>query len=206
MCGLAVALDYLGDRWTLLIVRELLVEPRTFSQLQSVLRGCSPNLLVDRLKDMSANGLILQKARSTSTRMPYQLTELGRSLRGPVESLIRWGGRLIPGQRGLKDRYPHWMEVAIPALLRPKIKANERFRIQFQIDKYVFAVISDGVHLDVIKGETEQPDLILNLSYQRTLAVLSGYVSLKSLASDEITSTKYNSKAKAVKRLQEILS
>jgi hypothetical protein len=120
-----------------------------------------------------------------------------------VESLIRWGGRLIPAQRGLKDKQPRWLEVAVPALLRPKL--NEKFRIQFQIEDYSFAVVSDGSHLDVIKGKTERPDLILNLNYQQTLAVLSGYVPPKSLTSDEITSTKYTSKTEAIKKLQEIL-
>jgi hypothetical protein len=66
-------------------------------------------------------------------------------------------------------------------------------------------VVSDGSHLDVIKGKTERPDLILNLNYQQTLAVLSGYVPPKSLTSDELTSTKYTSKTEAIKKLQEIL-
>jgi DNA-binding HxlR family transcriptional regulator len=109
MCGLAVTLDYLGDRWTLLIVRELLVEPRTFSQLQNALRGCSPSLLVDRLKDMRAKRLVMREVGRSSARGPYQLTDLGHTLREPVESLIRWGGRLIPAQRGLKDKQPRWL-------------------------------------------------------------------------------------------------
>jgi DNA-binding HxlR family transcriptional regulator len=129
MCGLAVALDYIGDRWTLLIVRELLVSARSFSEIQGCLSGCSPNLLVSRLREMIQSGLVCQIKKGSNRRGHYQLTELGVSLKETVESLVIWGGRQIPKQKGIKERRPHWLEVAVPALVRPKLKRGSRFKL-----------------------------------------------------------------------------
>ena len=84
-CGLARALDLIGERWTLLAVRELLTGPKRFSQLMSGLDGISTNLLTARLKAMESTGLIEKRGRS------YQLTELGWGLEKVVFSLAQWG-------------------------------------------------------------------------------------------------------------------
>lgn len=206
MCGLAVALDYLGDRWTLLIVRELLVSRRSFSEIQGCLSGCSPNLLVSRLKEMIQSGLILQSASGSKKRGLYQLTEKGLSLREAVESLVRWGGHSIPKRRGLREKRPHWLEVAVPALLRPKLRVETRFKIQFLIDGHDFAVVANDLELDVIRGRSENSEITLNLSYEKLLAVMSGYLPVRSLTQDEISSKKHPTKTAATHRLQEILA
>ena len=206
MCGLAVAVDCVGDRWTLLIVRELLIQPRTFSELQLYLPGCSPNLLVSRLKEMIGRGMVCQKEEGHKKRGFYQLTRAGLSLREVVESLVRWGGELIPKQRGLSERSPHWLEVAVPAILRPKLNLGSRYKIQFLIDDHEFAVSANNYDLDVIRGKSENPDITLNVSYEKLLAMMSGYLPLKSLTQNEIESKQYPAKAAALKKLQEILS
>ncbi|MDZ4677363.1 MAG: helix-turn-helix domain-containing protein [Oligoflexia bacterium] len=206
MCGLAVAIDYLGDRWTLLIVRELLITPRSFSELQGCLPGCSPNLLVSRLKEMTRNGLVDQRSEDSKKRGLYQLTELGHTLREPVESLVRWGGNLIPIQKSLRDKRPHWLEVAIPALLRPKLKIGSRYKIQFLVDEYEFAIFANDLELDIIRGKAENPEISLKMPYEKLLGLVSGYIPAKALASDEVSSKKYPTKMTAVQRLQEVLA
>lgn len=206
MCGLAVALDQIGDRWTLLIVRELLVAPRTFSELQFYLPGCSPNLLVGRLKEMAQRGLVCQQEESTKKGGLYQLTDMGLSLREVVESLVRWGGEFIPKQRGLSEKKPHWLEVAVPALLRPKLKLGTRYKLQFSIAEHEFAVSANDLDLDVIRGKSENPDITLSVPYEKLLAVMSGYLSLKSLAQNEVTSKKYSTRTETLQKLQEILT
>lgn len=206
MCGLAVALDYVGDRWTLLVVRELLVSPRTFSQIQNCLPGCSPNLLASRLKEMSKNRLIEQRSESSSPRELYHLTKLGWDLHEAVESLIRWGGNFIPQKKHLSEMRPHWLEIAVPALLRPKLKKGVNYKIQFIVEGHAFAVSAHHRDLDVIKNTTENADCTLNLPYQKLLALLSGMLSPKTLTTREIISTKFPNKSAAVKWLQNLLN
>ncbi|MEZ5341201.1 MAG: helix-turn-helix domain-containing protein [Acidimicrobiales bacterium] len=82
---MATALDLVGDRWTLLIIRDLLVSDRRFSQLRSELVGISPTLLSTRLRDLIADGLV------TQTGNRYSLTERGRGLHEVISALGRWG-------------------------------------------------------------------------------------------------------------------
>jgi len=94
-CPVARTLDLIGDRWTILILRDLLLEgPRRFQDLQESLRGVAPNTLSARLKDMEARGLIARRPYSDHPpRLEYHLTNKGRSL-GPVLKALRdWGRR-----------------------------------------------------------------------------------------------------------------
>lgn len=207
MCGLAVALDYIGDRWTLLIVRELLISPRGFSQLQDTLTGCSPNLLVGRLKDMIQSGLIQHRSEvsSKSKKDLYFLTDLGFTLKESVESLVRWGGALIPKQKHMNEKKPHWLEIAIPALLRPKLREGLRYKIQFLVDDYSFALYAYDFDLNIIKNTSEDYDCVLNLPYEKLLALMSGTLSPKSLNTKEISSKKFTSRVNAIRWLQKVL-
>ena len=86
LCGLALALDQVGDRWKLLIVRDLILGPQRFGELKASLRGITPNLLAARLKDLTAAEVIeKQDPRG------YALTERGRELVPAVFALSRWG-------------------------------------------------------------------------------------------------------------------
>src|SRR5436305_5264922 len=91
-CGLAAALDMLGERWTLLIVRELLVRPCRYRDLLANLPGIGTNLLAERLKFLTDNGIVQQRdVGGRSKRQVYELTNAGQALRPVVLSLARWG-------------------------------------------------------------------------------------------------------------------
>jgi DNA-binding HxlR family transcriptional regulator len=95
-CSLARALDRLGERWTLLIVRNLLLGPRRYSDLLSELPGITTNLLAERLKGMHSSGLVARRTLSGSDRSTvYELTELGAALEPAIMELGRWGGRYM---------------------------------------------------------------------------------------------------------------
>ncbi|MFI5914187.1 winged helix-turn-helix transcriptional regulator [Dactylosporangium sp. NPDC051541] len=85
-CGVARALDVVGERWALLVVRELLLTPQRFSELRQALPGVSSNLLADRLRELEHNGVI-RRAPSDG----YELTERGRALEPIVRALGDWG-------------------------------------------------------------------------------------------------------------------
>jgi DNA-binding HxlR family transcriptional regulator len=92
-CPVARTLDLIGERWTILILRDLLLQgPRRYQDFQESLAGVAPNTLSARLKDMEANGLIERKLYSEHPpRLEYHLTDRGKSL-GPVLKALRaWG-------------------------------------------------------------------------------------------------------------------
>lgn len=115
-CALARSLDVVGDRWTLLIARELLPGPMRYTELKTSLEGIATNLLSERLKTMEANGIVERRLERTS--VVYALTPWGVGLREPMEALGRWGAPLlVPGQ-GDDNFRPRWLTLALPALLR----------------------------------------------------------------------------------------
>jgi DNA-binding HxlR family transcriptional regulator len=93
-CGLARALDRVGERWTLLIVRNLLLGPRRYSDLLRELPGITTNLLAKRLKELEGLG-ILQRDSGPGRAEAYALTELGEALEPAVMELARWGGHFM---------------------------------------------------------------------------------------------------------------
>ena len=97
-CAVARSLDLVGDRWVLLIVRELLSQgPCRFTDLRDGLPGIATNLLASRLKDMEENGLIARvDAPPPIATGLYQLTERGRGLRPVIEALVEWGLPTMP--------------------------------------------------------------------------------------------------------------
>src|SRR5579883_413738 len=91
-CPIARTLELLGDKWTLLIVRELLRGKRRFKDIETGLRGIPPNLLSDRLKVLEqANLVTRQYFRELPPRVEYSLTDKGASLQGVLESIASWG-------------------------------------------------------------------------------------------------------------------
>lgn len=117
-CGLARALDHVGDRWTLLIVRELLIGDAAFRDLEAALPGISPNLLVDRLRGLEADGLVERTpapARSKAVR--YRITDFGRTIEPAVIALIRWGAAFMAAGPGDDRADPRWAPLALRSLL-----------------------------------------------------------------------------------------
>jgi DNA-binding HxlR family transcriptional regulator len=116
-CGLARALDVVGNRWSLLVVRELLSGPARYSQLQAGLPGISTNLLTDRLRELEEAGVVQRQLDSDSNGVAYALTAWGYELRNSVAALVNWSTPLmISGPKG--DSFqPHWLVVALESLL-----------------------------------------------------------------------------------------
>jgi DNA-binding HxlR family transcriptional regulator len=124
-CALARGLDVVGDRWTLLVVRELLLGARSFRQLQDGLAGISPNLLTDRLQVLQEEGLVARNnAPARSKSVVYTLTDLGGSLEGLVFEFIRWGARWMATGPGTDRVEPQWSVLALRALLEDRYPGN----------------------------------------------------------------------------------
>src|SRR5437867_7341077 len=96
-CGLAKALDVIGDRWSLLIVRELLLRGACrYTDLRDGLPGIATNLLADRLRDLEAKGIVRREAAPPPIATTlFQLTPRGEQLRPVLVELVRWGAPLM---------------------------------------------------------------------------------------------------------------
>lgn len=121
-CALARALDHVGDRWSLLIVRELLLRSAGYGELQTALEGIPTNLLADRLRTMCEDGIVeRQPSDGDRRRVTYRLTPLGLGLGPVVDALIVWGGHWMSPGPG-DDRFdPRWAGLALRALLAERL-------------------------------------------------------------------------------------
>src|SRR6478609_1913478 len=116
LCGLARALDVLGERWTLLLIRELSRGPKRFRDLLTNLPGIGTNLLTARLKSLESDGVI----RRTLLPPPagvhvYELTARGRALEQPLQQLALWGFDLLPDDPGTATARAAWAAASMRA-------------------------------------------------------------------------------------------
>jgi len=160
-CGLAYALDVVGERWTLLIIRELLLRPRRYHELLSALPGIGTNLLADRLAFLTEAGLIepIEPGRRTGG---YALTELGRSLHESILGLARFGlivGANQPHRPSMAVR-PAWAALAIEAMIDSSRASDIDEVYQFDVDGEVFHVSVVGGHASTHAGPAENPTLV----------------------------------------------
>lgn len=124
-CGLARSLEVVGDRWNLLIVRELLISPARYRDLQTGLPGIATNLLADRLRHLEATGVVERRLAGESNAVEYALTAWGAELRTPIEGLLRWSLPLmVSGPKDSDTFRPTWLALAIPALLDSRATAR----------------------------------------------------------------------------------
>jgi DNA-binding HxlR family transcriptional regulator len=116
-CALARSLDILGDRWTLLIIRELFARDGRYSDLRDGLPGIATNLLADRLRQLEASGLIESyQAPALIRSTVYRLTPRGRELGPILRSLVVWGLPLLDTEQGEDAFRPQWLMLALRIL------------------------------------------------------------------------------------------
>lgn len=147
-CPLARTLDVLGERWTLLIVRELLSGPKRFKDLKDALIGVGTNLLSNRLKEMERNGLVARgKLPPPGVAAVYELTEHGRKLDETLLALIRWGTPLLAEPKKPSEYFmPHWLLHGMLSAFHSDQAAGVSETYEFHVDHEVF-------HLRVHNGQ-----------------------------------------------------
>ena len=176
-CGLARSLDRVGDRWALLVVRELLLGDRTFRDLQAALDGISPSLLTQRLNELGAHGLIERnEAPRRSKGVEYRLTDAGRALEPVIIELIRWGSRWMldgPGDDRVDER---WAPLALRALLEGR--PSPRGRIHLDVDGVEVTIAGSMRGRRVTPGHEGRPDATVTAPLPAILAVAADVVPL----------------------------
>lgn len=167
-CPIAAALDVIGERWSLLIIRELSVGSRRFSDIRKALPGLSPNLLVERLKDLEASDVISRNQNElTSSRCTYSLTEKGSELLPMLQFLSNWGEQFMPTDDANTQVSP---VSAIRATLlngiNYKFLPPEGIRISLIIDGMKFKMYARGPVPILKSGLDPKADVHLKISAQ----------------------------------------
>ncbi|MBP2524220.1 MULTISPECIES: winged helix-turn-helix transcriptional regulator [unclassified Rhodococcus (in: high G+C Gram-positive bacteria)] len=172
-CGLARALDVVGNRWSLLIVRELLGGPARYGKLQAGLPGISTNLLAERLRELEQSGVVQRQLDTDSNSVAYTLTAWGRELRGAVTELVNWSTPLmIAGPHG--DSFqPHWLVVALESLMEGK-RTEVPASIGFEVYGMNLAVRVDETGARVALEVDGQPETVLRAEPMVVLGLASG--------------------------------
>ena len=174
-CPIAAALDVLGDRWTLLIMRELTMGERRFTDLRAALPGIAPNLLADRLRQLQADELVEQRELPPpAARTVYAATDAGREVVPVLRSLARFGaGRLDPP--GADDEVlPHMAVYAMVSPYHVPEAPGERFHARLLVDGRTFDVLTDGPRLSLRRRPDETPDTEIEISARDLVAARQG--------------------------------
>jgi len=171
-CGVARALDVVGERWALLIVRELVLGPKRFSDLRGGLPRVAPDVLSQRLRELEGAGVL----RRTTLPPPsgarvYELTEWGQELEPLVIGLGRWGSR-APFPGGDADLGTDAFVIALKTLFDPAAAGglDATFELRLGDDRFRLAV-RDGV-LSAARGAAEAPDVVIEADSGELAAVL----------------------------------
>ena len=154
-CPIAHALDLVGERWSLLVVRELLhAGPLRYSDLHGRLEGCGTNILAARLKALEQGGVVRRRRLDPpAASWVYELTEYGEGLREVLHVLAHWGARSIGPPSVSGDVQPGWLPGALRIALPSSVVGSIEFRIGDEL-----ASIADG---RVVEGAIDQPDAIV---------------------------------------------
>jgi DNA-binding HxlR family transcriptional regulator len=162
-CGLARSLDVVGDRWTLLIVRELLIRgPCRYTDLRAGLPGIPTNLLADRLRDMEQAGLLRRDtSRPPAPAATYTLTARGEALEPVVAALGRWAAPLLDAPAKDDVFLPHWL--VLPARLyltdRAPRKPPVRVEVRDQDERVTLEAANGSVTARI--GPADEPDAVI---------------------------------------------
>jgi len=178
-CAVARALDVVGERWTLLLVRELLTGPKRFKDLLDGLSGIGTTLLAARLKDLEGNGIL----RRTTLPPPagskvYELTDLGRSLEPLVMALSRWGLKLLDAPRPVEESRPAWAMVALRSSLELEAVPAHKEIYEFRVDGELFHVQVERDEAEVRQGPAADSDLIIRGDTETLLSIAAGRLTL----------------------------
>ncbi len=174
LCPIARALDIVGDRWSLLILRELHAGPARFSDLQTGLPGLAANLLTTRLNDLSADGLIEREV--PGRRSAYRLTERGTATRAILLELAIFGARL-PRVADPPDRAPHrHLAVALAAAAERALPPGLTLRAEILLDGQAFGFAAAAGKVSMTLGAPVDPPVRYATQYASLLPVIAGEI------------------------------
>src|SRR5680860_45302 len=173
--GIPRALDRVGERWALMIVRELLLGPKRFTDLRTGLPNVSPDVLAQRLRELDESGVVQRrKLPPPAASQVYELTEWGFELEPVVLALGRWGARAPepPDNAGMSfDAHI----LSLMTLFDPELAEGFDASLELRLEEHRFrAEVADG-ELEVVRGDAIAPDVTIETGPGTLIALVHGH-------------------------------
>jgi DNA-binding HxlR family transcriptional regulator len=169
-CSVASALDRIGERWSLLIVRELSLGPLRFSDLARGVGGAPTDVLTRRLRDLEADGIVRRRELDPPvSAVVYELTELGHGLEQPLFELGRWGLNFfrLEDVDGIESS---WLPNSLRVILQPPADAS--LTVQLRCEGHSFRLRIAAGKISMERGEVPDPDLTFTGSPRGVIGLL----------------------------------
>jgi DNA-binding HxlR family transcriptional regulator len=193
-CGLARALDLVGERWALLVVRELTLGGKRFTDLREGLPGIGTNVLATRLRELQVDGIVRKlRLLPPADTTVYMLTDLGVGLVPAMLSLGRWGAQTMGPRDPEQEMHSNWLAVAMQAFFQP---AGVDGTLELNLVDGPFRVAIDGDRIDIGPGHAPDADLRMTVDDEALLGYLRG----------EAPAPKSEGDQKLLRRLPEIFA
>lgn len=188
LCALARAAEIIGERWTLLIVRELLLGPRRFTDVRERLDGVSASVLSARLLRLEEAGLIARRfLEPPAASTVYELTAAGRALQPAVFELLKWGARLLLPARPRDRVEADWLRLALTACARAGPSPERSFLLRLRRERKELVLRVAGGPGGTVVAESAEPAEVTILTEPRTLlALMSGVLDPRAAVRDGV--------------------
>jgi DNA-binding HxlR family transcriptional regulator len=174
-CGVARALDLVGERWALLVVRELLLGPKRFTDLLDGLPGVSTNVLATRLRSLQRAGVVERRLLPPpAASSVYELTAYGRALEPAVAALGRWGAGSLGAREPGQLLRSHWLALALKAFFDGEQAAGLTRAYEVRLREGTFRLLVTGGELEIASAPDGKADLVLEADDDVLVGVLAG--------------------------------
>jgi DNA-binding HxlR family transcriptional regulator len=179
-CALARALDVVGDRWTLLIVRELLIRGECrYTDLQYGLPGIATNLLADRLRQLEDAGIVAREAAPPPVATTlFRLTPRGQGLKSVLEALGRWGRPLLEEPLADAEFRSHWLVLPLQLLLTDNAPEKPPVTIEVRTGDQPLVIETADGEVRAYPGEAANPDATIIGPFSLVVGLLEGELDL----------------------------
>ncbi|MDX6692397.1 MAG: hypothetical protein QOG15_3854 [Solirubrobacteraceae bacterium] len=198
-CGISRALDLVGERWALLVIRELLLGPKRFTDIREGLPHLSPDVLAQRLRELEQANLVARRRLPppVSTQV-YELTTRGAALEPALIELGRWGGaNADPPTEGMGMSLEAHI-VSLRTLFRPDLAGDMDAIVELRLGDHRYRVTVRDGGIEAVRGEATSPHATIDTDPGTLIAVLHGHRTLAdALKTGDIS---YEGDAKVVKR------
>jgi DNA-binding HxlR family transcriptional regulator len=174
-CGVARALDLVGERWGLLVIRELVLGPKRFTDLKDGLPGIGTNILAARLRELEEGGVVRRRRLPPpAASTVYELTEYGRELRPTLLALGRWGAMSMGEREPSQTLRSEWLAVALTAFFSPDAAADLDTSIELRLTDGTYRAKIDRGELEVSRAAEDGADLVLTTDEETLIGYLAG--------------------------------
>lgn len=173
-CGIAHALELIGERWALLVVRELVLGPRRFTDLRAGLPGISPNVLTQRLSELEQASIVVRRRLPPPASVSvYDLTDWGRELEPVIQMIGRWAARSPTRPQG-RPLSVNSIVLSLRTMFDAEAARGLSVRIALHLGEHRFCATVARGQLEIVPGDAEAPDAVVESDPDALAAVLYG--------------------------------